>query len=151
MQTQRFLLVAVLCLLAAGLGACRRADAPATAAPAPAAATTAFDKLLGRWERPDGGYVLELRTVDAAGKCTAGYFNPSPITIEKAEASAEGGQLKLFVVLRDVNYPGCTYRLTYDAQRDVLLGAYYQAALQETYEVGFARLKDAAPAAPAQR
>ena len=27
-----------------------------------------FDKLNGRWLRPDGGYVLEIRSVDASGK-----------------------------------------------------------------------------------
>jgi hypothetical protein len=37
-----------------------------------------FNRLLGRWERPDGGYELELASVDAEGRFTAAYFNPQP-------------------------------------------------------------------------
>ena len=104
-----------------------------------------YKKLVGRWERPDGGYVLELRSVDAEGKFEAGYFNPSPIHIEQAAASTEQGATKLFILLRDANYPGCTYKLTYDPQADQLHGQYYQAAMQETYDVVFARLKETGP------
>jgi hypothetical protein len=52
-----------------------------------------------------------------------------------------GQSLRVFIELRDVNYPGSTYQLTYDPADDRLKGSYYQAALQETYEVAFARLK----------
>ena len=149
MSLHQILSVAVLCFLASCMNACKRADAPEAAAPAKATApATAFDKLLGRWARSDGDYTLDLRAVDAAGKLTATYLNPSIINVEKAEASNENGQLTVFVVLRDINYPGCTYKLAYDAQRDVLLGVYFQAALQESYEVGFTRLKADAPTAP---
>ena len=57
----------------------------------------------------------------------------------KAEASQAGAATKVFVELRDVNYPGCTYNLTYEAQSDQLAGVYYQAALQQQYEVSFER------------
>ena len=46
-----------------------------------------FDKLSGRWLRPDGGYVLEIRSADASGKIDAAYLNPRPISIAKAEAT----------------------------------------------------------------
>jgi len=143
MQAQRIFISVLLCVLAAGLGACKRSDAPEAAAPAATAATTAtkFDKLLGRWARTDGEYTLELRAVDAAGKLTAGYLNPSVINIEKAEASTEGDRLMVFVVLRDVNYPGCTYKLAFDKEHDALVGVYFQAMQQQTYEVAFTRLK----------
>src|SRR5688572_32311284 len=98
---------------------------PPTAAPTPAETATnsaaaakpnpAFEKLTGRWMRPDGGYVLDLRSVDAEGKVDAGYYNPSPIHVAGARAYTEGGATRVFVELRDVNYPGCTYKLTYDA------------------------------------
>jgi hypothetical protein len=104
-----------------------------------------FARLLGRWERADGGYVLELRSVDAAGAFEAGYFNPQPIRIERAMAVVESSVTKVFVVLRDVNYPGCTYTLTYDDQADQLFGQYYQAALQQTFDVTFGRQKPARP------
>ena len=100
-----------------------------------------FEKLMGRWERTDGDYALELRSVDAEGKFDAGYFNPGKINVERAQAVVESGGIKLFAVLRDVNYPGCTYKLTYDAKADQLSGEYYQAAIQETYPVTFTRLK----------
>ena len=112
-----------------------------TNAPAAVVANPEFARLKGRWERPDGGYVLEIRDVAADGKADAGYFNPSPIKVESAQVSSEGVALKVFVTLRDANYPGCTYTLAYDPQADQLFGKYYQAAMQETYDVTFARQK----------
>jgi len=38
-----------------------------------------------------------------------------------------------------VNYPGSTYRLTYDPGRDVLAGLYFQAIEQQTFDVEFVR------------
>jgi hypothetical protein len=113
---------------------------PETPAPAVAAPKPEHQKLLGKWQRPDGGYVIELRSVNAEGKFEAGYFNPAPIHIERALAFSEGGKLKVFVLLQDANYPGCTYKLTYDPQADQLFGEYFQATMQETYAVTFARL-----------
>ncbi len=100
-----------------------------------------FDVLKGRWLRPDGGYVVEVRSVDASGKMEASYSNPRPIRVAKAEASQDGPAIKVFIELRDVNYPGSTYNLTYDPQGDQLKGIYYQAALQQQFEVFFVRMK----------
>ena len=69
----------------------------------------------------------------------AAYFNPGPIHVAKAEASQEGAVTKLFIELRDVNYPGSTYTLVYDAASDRLTGIYFQAVLQQRYEVFFVR------------
>jgi hypothetical protein len=101
-----------------------------------------FQKLTGKWLRPDGGYVLELKTVAGDGKMEAAYFNPGPIHVSKAVAIQEGTTTKVFVELQDVRYPGCTYSLTYDAQTDQLYGQYYQAAIQQTYDIAFGRLKE---------
>lgn len=112
------------------------------AAPVPATAATAdSQKLLGRWLRPDGGYVLELKSVAPDGKLTASYNNPSPINISQAEVRKEAGALKVFVELRDQNYPGCTYTLTYDPEHDVLAGVYFQAMMGEKFDVAFERMK----------
>jgi len=111
----------------------------ATSAPAAAAAMTPLQRLAGRWERLDGGYVLEIRGVAAGGKVDAAYFNPQPIHVAKAEASQEGADVRLFVELRDVNYPGSTYSLRYDPARDVLEGAYFQAMERQTFDVAFVR------------
>jgi uncharacterized protein (DUF2147 family) len=104
-------------------------------------AKAAFDSLKGRWLRPDGGYVIDIRDVDASGKLDAGYFNPRPINVSKAEASQEGDTTKVFIELRDVNYPGATYNLTYDFERDQLRGVYYQPALRQSFDVVFIRMK----------
>jgi hypothetical protein len=101
----------------------------------------AFDSLKGPWLRPDGGYVIDIRDVDATGKLTAGYFNPRPINIFQAKASRAGNTTKVFIELRDVNYPGATYNLTYDPERDQLRGVYYQPALGQSFDVVFIRRK----------
>jgi hypothetical protein len=100
-----------------------------------------YQTLQGRWQRSDGGYVIDISGVDGAGTLKAAYFNPRPINVSKAEASIVGQSLRVFIELRDVNYPGSTYRLTYDPATDRLKGTYYQAALRESYDVEFGRLK----------
>jgi hypothetical protein len=108
----------------------------------PASATTpnpVFEKLKGKWLRPDGGYLVEVRGVEPGGKMDVGYFNPKPIHVFKAEASQEGTVTKVFIELRDVNYPGSTYNLVYEADKDQLSGIYFQAALQQRFEVVFVR------------
>ena len=50
-------------------------------------ARAGFDRLQGRWQRPDGGYILEIREIDGSGKMVAAYFNPRPINVSRAEAS----------------------------------------------------------------
>ena len=100
-----------------------------------------FDKLNGRWLRPDGGYILEIQAVDPSGKIDAVYLNPNPINIAKAEATRDGSTLKVFVELLAPNYPGSTYMLTYDPQQDQLQGTYFQAALQQRFDVKFVRMK----------
>lgn len=139
----------ILTVLALGLVAC---DKPATAPPSSEVTATTnltttpkpiaeFEKLKGKWERPDGSYVLEILSVEGGGKLDAGYFNPSPIHVARALAYRETGETKVFIELQDVNYPGCTYKLTWDAKNDQLFGQYYQASMQQTYDVTFARLK----------
>ncbi|MGH8069337.1 MAG: hypothetical protein ACRERE_29700 [Candidatus Entotheonellia bacterium] len=100
-----------------------------------------FDALNGRWLRPDGGYILEIRSVDAGGKINAVYLNPKPINVAKAEATRDSSTVKVFVELRAPGYPGSTYTLTYDPTRDQLEGIYFQAALQQRFDVVFIRMK----------
>jgi len=38
-----------------------------------------FHHLVGRWIRPDGGYIIEIRNVDSNGILAAAYFNPRPV------------------------------------------------------------------------
>jgi len=98
-----------------------------------------FQKLAGTWVRPDGGYVLEIRSIDNLGAMDAAYFNPAPIRVSKAVAVRENALTRVYVELRDVNYPGCTYTLVYDPASDRLAGDYYQAAIGEHFDVEFSR------------
>lgn len=100
-----------------------------------------FQKLRGRWQRPDGGYIFEVKSVAADGAMDAAYFNPKSIRVAKAEASRDADAMKVFIELRDVNYPGSTYTLTYNPASDQLKGIYYQAAEKQRFEVAFVRMK----------
>ena len=99
------------------------------------------ERLVGRWVRPDGGYVLEIRSAKADGKLDAAYLNPRSIKVSRAEWRREEGRLLVFVELRDVNYPGSTYNLRFDPGKDRLVGAYYQAVQKQTFDVEFAKQK----------
>jgi hypothetical protein len=102
---------------------------------------TGFGVLEGRWLRLDGGYVIQIRSVNGSGKMDAGYFNPRPINVSRAQASKESGKLKVFVELNDIGYPGSKYTLIYDPEEDVLRGVYYQAAVKQSFDVYFTRMK----------
>ena len=99
------------------------------------------ERLVGRWVRPDGGYILEIRSAQADGKLDAAYLNPRSIKVSRAEWRREDGRLLVFVELRDVNYPGSTYNLRLVPDKDRLVGAYYQAVQKQTFDVEFARQK----------
>ena len=135
------LFAAVLC--AVGLAVCP--DEAATADKAdtekPSTAQTDFQRLEGKWVRPDGGYTLELKNIKKDGSMTAAYFNPRPIRVFRAEAAQKDGAITLFVELRDVNYPGSTYNLKYDAAMDRLKGTYFQAVERKTFIVEFVRVR----------
>jgi hypothetical protein len=100
-----------------------------------------FAMLKGRWRRPDGGYVIDIKAIDSTGKVDASYYNPNPIRVSKAEVTKEGDTTKVFIELRDTGYPGCAYTLTYDPQTDQLRGVYFQAAIQQNFDVVFFRIK----------
>lgn len=106
-----------------------------------AQATTELGILKGRWVRPDGGYVVLIKSVDPSGKMDATYLNPNPIKVSKAEVSRDGETLRVFLELRDAGYPGSTYTLTYEPRSDSLIGVYFQAVMQQKFNVVFQRAK----------
>ena len=111
------------------------------ATPAIRTSKVGLPSLRGRWLRADGDYVLEIRGIDNNGKLDAGYYNPNPIRVSRAEGTREGAVTKALIELQDAGYPGCTYTLAYDPPSDRLRGTYFQAALRETYDVEFERIK----------
>ena len=106
-----------------------------------AATYAQFERLIGRWQRSDGGYVLAINTIAPDGVIDASYYNPKTIHVGKAEASREGDATKIFIELRDVNYPSSTYTLDYEPTNDQLKGIYYQAVERQRFPVAFARMK----------
>jgi hypothetical protein len=105
------------------------------------AANSGFQALHGRWLRPDGGDILDIRDVEANGTIDAVYLNPRPLTVASAEATRDGSTMQVFVELRAPGYPGSTYTLTYEPTRDQLVGVYFQAALQQRFDVVFVKMK----------
>jgi hypothetical protein len=102
---------------------------------------SAFGALPGRWVRPDGGYVINIKNVDASGKLDAAYANPNPLPFSRAEATRDGNTIKLFFELRAGGYNGSTYTLTYDPASDTLKGVYFQAVAQQKFDIYFMRYK----------
>ena len=111
------------------------------AVPAMVFAADDFQALMGRWQRIDGGYVIEIRNIAPDGKIEAGYFNPRPINVEQAQASKDKELIKVEMTLRDVGYPGSTYTLVYLPEKDALLGQYYHAVSGQYFDVLFVRMK----------
>lgn len=99
-----------------------------------------FQNPVGRWMRPDGGYIIEIRNVDSNGLLQAAYFNPRPIHVSQARLTFVNNEPQVFIELRDVGYPGATYALTYHPEQDVLAGLYYQPAAGQSFEVIFVRM-----------
>ena len=99
------------------------------------------NSLIGDWLRTDADYVIKIKSVNDDGIVEAQYFNPKLINIGRANWLANNGDLKIVVELRDVNYPGSTYTLYYLADRDMLVGDYFQAVEGVTFYVEFSRNK----------
>ena len=100
-----------------------------------------FGSLVDRWQRSDGGYVIEIRRIHADGRIEAGYYNPRPINVGRARASISGEKIMIELELRDRGYPGSTYTLVYLADKDVLSGNYYHAPSRQNLSVFFVRIK----------
>jgi len=115
--------------------------APSSRSNASTATAEHLHKLVGRWVRLDGGYVIDIRSVDADGKLQVAYFNPRPINVSQARVTKAQEKPHIFIELRDVGYPGATYTLTYDAQNDVLVGLYFQPTAGQSFDVVFVRMQ----------
>lgn len=133
-------LLAVALGLHAGL-AIAQDTAPPGAEAAVANAQSGFEILHGKWVRPDGGYVITIKRIEANGKLDAAYANPRPLPFSKAVASRDGNTIKVFLELQAGGYNGSTYTLVYDPARDILKGAYFQAVAQQKYDIYFERTR----------
>jgi hypothetical protein len=100
-----------------------------------------YRQLVGSWGRLDGDYVLCISSINSDGTVQAGYFNPNPIHVAQANVRLQNKLIRLFIELRDVGYPGSRYELTYNPNQDMLEGVYFQAQIQQSYDVIFQRMK----------
>jgi hypothetical protein len=104
-----------------------------------------FQRLVGRWSRIEGGYILEIKKASADGELEVKYVNPQrgEIHVERARAEPEGASFRVTVELRDRGYEGSNYTLQYDPQRDELHGRYKAIFGEESQEsdVSFMREK----------
>jgi len=97
------------------------------------------EMLVGYWLRTDANYIIKINSVKDIGTIEAEYFNPKSINVGRAICENNYGNLKIYIELRDVNYPGSNYTLNYLPDRDILAGEYYQAIEGATYYVEFSR------------
>ena len=113
----------------------RAAGSPATAAMPKAD----LQRLIGDWVRPDGGYVIEISKNYPDGRVDAEYFNPRSIYVSRSTVSEKDGIIELFLELQGKGYPGSTYTLRYNPAYDLMVGTYFQAVIQQPFEVIFHR------------
>jgi hypothetical protein len=106
-----------------------------------AAAFSAAKRLAGKWVRADGGYVLDVEDVGDDGGLKVSYYNPRKIRVYESFWKYTDGRLYILVEMRDVNYPGSKYALFHDRERDLLIGVYYQAAMDRSFDVVFERME----------
>ena len=97
--------------------------------------------LVGDWIRTDASYLIKIKSINDEGILEAQYINPKPINVESASWEESYGNLKITIVLRDVNYPGSTYAINYLPDGDFLAGEYFQAMERSTFYVEFVRNK----------
>ncbi|WP_459925627.1 hypothetical protein [Desulfatiferula olefinivorans] len=109
------------------------------AASASSAQPLDYNVLAGEWARLDGNYTLRVAHVMSDGTVDVFYFNPGEIHVAQSRVGTREGRVELFVKLQDKGYPDCTYTLFYYPEQNVLAGEYYQAAVDQTYEVVFVR------------
>jgi hypothetical protein len=100
-----------------------------------------LQKLVGQWTRTDSPYVIEIREVSEDGTLAVSYYNPRSINVSIAKAEIKNGIVEVFVELRDTGYPGSNYTLKYNPGNNSLEGVYFQAAIQQKFNVVFRRMQ----------
>lgn len=98
--------------------------------------------LIGEWTRTDSPSQIKIMDVLKNGKLEVAYYDPKPINIVKAHWTKKTGTiLSVYVELQDEKYFGCYYKLTYNLERDILIGEYFQADPEVSHPVEFVRTK----------
>ncbi|MBN1410958.1 MAG: hypothetical protein JW969_08935 [Spirochaetales bacterium] len=98
-----------------------------------------YEQVIGKWERPDGGYVLEITGIKD-NQVYARYFNPRQINIAKSEIRDSSDGKIIYIEFDDENYKGSFYKLMYVEKNNLLMGKYYAAPADQTYNIYFQRI-----------
>jgi len=97
--------------------------------------------LKGIWERTDTIGEINISEILDNGFLNASYCNPRGINIEKAIWLNTSEVLRIYILFREDKYPGSSFSLNYLAEKDLLLGTYFDALTNESYTVSFKRVK----------
>lgn len=95
----------------------------------------------GVWGRTDGEGEINISGVLDNGLLTAKFYNPKSINIEKAVWTNSSDVLRIYILFREDDYPGSSFSLNYIAEKDLLIGVYFDALTNESYTVTFKRVK----------
>ncbi len=96
-------------------------------------------QITGEWLRTDGNYVLNIEKFNADSTLRAFYLNPKPIHIAETRWKVQDDHVFFFIKFDDEGYPGSYYSLGYLPEEDRLYGFYYQAVMNQEFEVIFER------------
>ena len=118
--------------------------------PTPLENPNRYNMLLGRWQRQDGGDVIEISRINADGTVQSAYYNPRPVRVAKAHLAVKESTVTIFIELKDADVSGATYSLIYDRQKDALNGVYHQSASDHRLDVSFRRIKEGTERKPTQ-
>lgn len=97
--------------------------------------------LVGEWSRTETPCLMKITEVHDNGKLELAYFDLKSINTGKTYWLLKGTFLSLYVELLDENHPGSYYKLNYNAERDMLVGDYFEVMDGLTYAVEFTRTK----------
>jgi hypothetical protein len=97
--------------------------------------------LKGVWGRADGPGEINISEVLDNGVLKATFYNPKLINMEKAVWTNSSDVLRIYILLRDDSNPGSGFSLNYSPEKDLLVGAYFDALTNESYPVTFKRVK----------
>lgn len=95
----------------------------------------------GVWARIDGPGEINISQVMDNGLLKVTFYNPKLVNIEKAVWTNSSEVLRIYILLRDDSYPGSGFSLNYSSEKDLLVGFYYDALINESYGVTFKRVK----------
>jgi hypothetical protein len=97
--------------------------------------------LKGVWGRTDATGVVNISEVLDNGLLKTTFYSPKMINIEKAVWTNSSDVLRIYILLREDNYPGSSFSLNYMAEKDLLLGVYFDALTNESLTISFERIK----------